>query len=415
MKELGDIAKESIVGSTPLKNNPAYWENGIIPWITNKEVEYGKVNYISDTAEKVSKKTIEETNLRIVPTYSLIISFTASVGKVAINKVPLTTNQQFISFVLKDNFNVIYYAYYFVSSKDVIESFSGATPFSFITKERALSIPIPYPPLPEQSRIATILSYFDDLIENKKRQNEILEKTAMAIFKNWFVDFEPFKDGEFVDSELGKIPNGWEVKRIGELLENIFAGEWGDDERSEKFYEAAYCIRGTDIAELNKKTFIDLPLRFIKKETIKNKRLKENDIVIEISGGSFDQQTGRVLLVSSKLLDSYDLPLISSNFCRVIRSKYPLFLYFLFQYFYTINLFYEYESGTTSIKNLDIKSILNLLILFPPPPILQKFHSLVEPLFQKIINNQKQIMVLKKIRDTILPLLVFGKLRVEEL
>ncbi|MCM8810912.1 MAG: restriction endonuclease subunit S, partial [Candidatus Omnitrophica bacterium] len=143
MKELGDIAKESIVGSTPLKNNPAYWENGIIPWITNKEVEYGKVNYISDTAEKVSKKTIEETNLRIVPTYSLIISFTASVGKVAINKVPLTTNQQFISFVLKDNFNVIYYAYYFVSSKDVIESFSGATPFSFITKERALSIPIP--------------------------------------------------------------------------------------------------------------------------------------------------------------------------------------------------------------------------------------------------------------------------------
>jgi len=78
-------------------------------------------------------------------------------------------------------------------------------------------------------------------------------------------------------------------------------------------------------------------------------------------------------------------------------------------------LFYEYESGTTSIKNLDFKSFLNLNITIPSQPILQKFHSLVEPLFKKIILNQKQIMILRKIRDTLLPLLVFGKLRVEEI
>jgi restriction endonuclease S subunit len=78
----------------------------------------------------------------------------------------------------------------------------------------------PYPPLPEQSRIATVLSWFDDLIEVKKRQNEILEKTAMAIFKSWFIDFEPFKDEEFIfNEELEReIPKGWEVKNWGDVV-----------------------------------------------------------------------------------------------------------------------------------------------------------------------------------------------------
>jgi len=87
-------------------------------------------------------------------------------------------------------------------------------------------LPIPLPPHSEQSRIATVLSWFDDLIEVKKKQNEILEKTAMAIFKSWFVDFEPFKDEEFVYSEeLGKeIPKGWEVRKIREIF-NLIKGK----------------------------------------------------------------------------------------------------------------------------------------------------------------------------------------------
>ncbi|MCD5401241.1 restriction endonuclease subunit S, partial [candidate division NPL-UPA2 bacterium] len=80
---------------------------------------------------------------------------------------------------------------------------------------------IPVPSLPEQSRIATVLSWFDDLIENKKRQNDLLEKTAMAIFKSWFIDFKPFQNEKFVDSELGEIPTGWEVKSLNKVCELI--------------------------------------------------------------------------------------------------------------------------------------------------------------------------------------------------
>ena len=184
LESLDNIKKESIVGCTPLKRNQEYLNNGSILWVTNKEVEYGEINHISDTEEKVNKVALENTNLKLVPQNSLIISFTASVGKVAINTVPLTTNQQFISFILKENFDILYYAYYFMLSKETIESYSGATPFSFITKKHAITISVPRPSLAEQSRIATILSWFDDLIESKKSQNEILEKTAMAIFKS---------------------------------------------------------------------------------------------------------------------------------------------------------------------------------------------------------------------------------------
>jgi Type I restriction modification DNA specificity domain. len=93
---LGEVVKDAIVGATPLKRVNKYWINGTIPWLTNKELEYGKINFVEDTEEKVNTIALEETNLKFLPPNSLIISFTASVGKVAINKVPITTNQQFM-------------------------------------------------------------------------------------------------------------------------------------------------------------------------------------------------------------------------------------------------------------------------------------------------------------------------------
>ncbi len=262
---------------------------------------------------------------------------------------------------------------------------------------------IPYPPLPEQSRIATVLSYFDDLIENKKRQNEILEKTAMAIFKNWFVDFEPFKDGEFVDSELGKIPNGWEVKAIGEVAK-IESG--GSAPQNEKYF-----VNGSfpfvRVKHLSKSCCVD-SYDLINERAIQDYKLKiynEGSVIIQKSGESLKEARINLLPFKACIV----------NHLAILDSISNENIYFIFCGLKEIlNELIEAQSGT-SLPYLRISDIQNKLILLPPPPILQKFHSLVEPLFQKIINNQKQIMVLRKIRDTLLPLLVFGKLRVEEI
>jgi len=112
------------------------------------------------------------------------------------------------------------FVYYFFISHPMqtfIESLAEGSTRPNTNAKEVSKFPLYYPPPPEQTRIATVLSWFDDLIENKKRQNEILEKVAMAIFKSWFVDFEPFKDEEFVYSEeLGKeIPESGRLRRLG--------------------------------------------------------------------------------------------------------------------------------------------------------------------------------------------------------
>jgi len=392
---LSEVVKEAIVGSTPLKKISKYWANGTIPWLTNKEVEYGKINYIEDTEEKVNVIALEETNLRLVPPNSLIISFTASVGKVVINKVPITTNQQFISFVLKSIPDTVkYLGYFFLLNRELIESFSGATPFSFITKEKALQIPIIFPPLPEQSRIATVLSWFDDLIEVKKRQNEILEKTAMAIFKSWFIDFEPFRDGEFAYSEeLGKeIPKGWEVNPIEKEFYLIKGRKY---EVFDDYFEGCSPYLLIETFKTGKIEFWTIE---------KEPQVEESDVVLVADGES----SGKVLRYQKGILGSTLLTLKPKSE-NSIELKHLIYL--------TLK-FYEDEIMShrtgSAIPHLDKDFLKSFLLLLPPSHILQSFHSLVEPLFQKIILNQKQIMTLRKIRDTLLPLLIFGKLRVEE-
>ncbi len=384
VKRIEQITKEAIVGSTPLRRKKEYWEKGTIPWLTNKEVQYNQINFIEDTEEKVTSYALERTNLKFIPPFSLIVSFTASVGKVAINKIPITTNQQFISFVLNDKEDVKFYAYYLLLSQELIESFSGATPFSFVTKEKALQIPIPYPPPTEQSRIATVLSWFDDLIENKKRQNEILEKTAMAIFKSWFVDFEPFKDEEFIyNADLDReVPKGWKIETLKGLTKNIISGR---GQYIIKAKEGKYPLWGANGI-----------LGFIDKYDL------EGFAILTGRVGTL----GKVFLVNDKFS-------ISDNVLTLI-PKETIHIFFIYLWVKTQINFEALNVGST--QPLLTKTALgDKKVILPPQPILEKFHSIVEPLFQKIVLNQKQIMVLRKIRDALLPQLVFGKLRVVEL
>jgi len=287
------------------------------------------------------------------------------------------------------------YLFYYIQTKEFQEYkdayVTGAVQES-LTNENAKELLVILPPLPEQSRIATVLSYFDDLIEVKKRQNEILEKTAMAIFKSWFIDFEPFKDGEFVyNEELGKeIPKGWEVKKIGEVAEIIM----GQSPPS-KFYNED----GIGIPFIQGKGQLG---KYTPQTTIfcscDGKLARIYDILLTVRA-----PVGELNLADKEYIIGRGIASIRSNYWPF------LFLYFNFNR----ELLKSLEKGTTydAIVKEDIE---NFLAVIPPPHILQTFHSLVEPLFLKIILNQKQIMTLRKIRDTLLPLLVFGKLRIAE-
>ncbi len=266
------------------------------------------------------------------------------------------------------------------------------------------NLDIPYPPLPEQSRIATVLSWFDDLIEVKKRQNEILEKTAMAIFKSWFIDFEPFRDGEFVYSEeLGKkIPKGWEVKKLGEVVKT----QYGVTISGENFGE----IKLLRITDINKTFVIDwdsVPYCNIDEKTFYKYNLSDKDIVI-----SRIADIGKVAIVENPPRSIFASYLIRLK----IKPGSKIMPYYLY-YWLKSEIYQEYILGVaegSTRENTNAEVIKDGPILIPDIIILQKFEELARDLRSKIILNQKQIMTLRKIRDTLLPLLVFGKLRVEE-
>jgi type I restriction enzyme S subunit len=376
--EIGEIGS----GSTPSTKVRDYWDEDI-PWITPKDLANHDSRFISCGERNITRKAVIENSLRLYPKGTVLLTSRAPIGYVAIAKNPVTTNQGFKNIIPNDGTNSEFLYYLLTNISEYLKDISGGSTFEELTKETLKNVLIPFPPPPEQSRIATVLYWFDDLIEVKKRQNEILEKTAMAIFKSWFIDFESFRDGEFVYSEeLGKeIPKGWEVKKIGDVINFIYGKGLPEMNRKEGIYPV---VGSSGIVGFHSEYIAEPPT-----------------IIIGRKGNA-----GTVQLF---LENSYPIDTVFYS----SKHTQPEIIFYVYHLLKIISLG-DLALTDTAVPGLNIHLLNSLILFLPPSHILQSFHSLVEPLFQKIILNQKQIMTLRKIRDTLLPLLVFGKLRVKE-
>jgi Restriction endonuclease S subunits len=295
--------------------------------------------------------------------------------------------------------------------------------------------PIKLPPLNEQKAIARILGTLDDKIELNRRMNATLEAMARTLFKSWFVDFDPvhakaagripsgmdtataalFPDS-FQASELGKIPNGWTVGTLDKLIDFVIGGDWGANEETHDTNVPCYCIRGADIPDLQASGLGKMPVRFLKPSSVQKRQLFSGDIVIEISGGSPTQCTGRPVLISDGLLRSLDKPLVASNFCRIMKLKYPAyskFIYCLIRELYDAGSLFQFETGSTGIKNFGFVRFAEAHQLsIPEPGIVEAFDKAISVLFSHIQANASQSRVFANIRDTLLPKLLSGELDV---
>jgi type I restriction enzyme, S subunit len=170
------------------------------------------------------------------------------------------------------------------------------------------SIAIPLPPFPRQYRIASVLSAYDDLIENNTRRIKILEEMAQLIYREWFVHFRfPGRENvRMVESELGPIPEGWSAPALEQILEYNIGGGWGEEQKSDEFYIPAYVMRGTDIPGARYGSVGNCPLRWHKESNFRSRKLQAGDFVFEVSGGSKGQPVGRSLVVSETLLSQFD-------------------------------------------------------------------------------------------------------------
>lgn len=232
------------------------------------------------------------------------------------------------------------FLYWYLTQEHIVELLhtigeNSTSAYPSIKPSDIEGLDISLPSLPEQKAIAATLSALDDMIELNNKVNKTLEEMAQAIFKSWFVDFEPFRDGEFEESELGLIPKGWRVGAIDELIKETISGDWGKETPQGNYTEKVICIRGADIPDIAQGRRGNPATRYILKRNLEKKRLSENEIIIEISGGSPTQSTGRTVFITKELINSFQEPIICTNFCRTVRLKeatYSSFVYSLLQY-----------------------------------------------------------------------------------
>jgi type I restriction enzyme S subunit len=294
------------------------------------------------------------------------------------------------------------------------------------------------PPLLEQGSIAQVLGALDDKIKLNRQMNETLEAIARAIFKSWFVDFDPVRakaegrqalgmDAEtaalfprsFEDSPLGKIPKNWHALRIGDLFKYVLGGDWGRDELSDTFSVYAAVIRGTDFSNLENCQDEEVPLRFVQPSKYEKRRLRPFDLVLEISGGSRDQPTGRSMLVTKGILERLGGEVIPASFCRLIRSQDEDHAYFLALH---LAILYEeggtwnYQNQSTGISNFQFEYFSDHERLpFPDTEaIIRAFGNQMRPLLSRIDHNQTETRCLRAIRDALLPKLVSGEIRIKD-
>ena len=332
--------------------------------------------------------------------------------------LPLLLAQR-VACVRNNDKSVQKFLYYHIFSKrfvDYVKAIHTGTSIPHISLKQIGDFTIQLPSLAIQQKIANILSSLDDKIEVNRRINEQLEELAGALFKSWFVDFEPFKDGEFVESELGMIPKGWKVGTFSNVVDSTLGGDWGKENEQGNYTKEVFCIRGADIPEIKIGNRGKMPIRYILEKNFAKKSLANNDLVVEISGGSPTQSTGRVCRVTSGLLEKYNNSLICTNFCRAIKpfAKYSTYIYYYWQYLYDQGTMFNYENGTTGIKNLMINDILDKEpIVVPPINIVEQYKDVVETFATKIQKNGEEIEKLTTLRDTLLPKLMSGEIDVK--
>ncbi|WP_199195239.1 restriction endonuclease subunit S [Thiomonas sp. X19] len=292
-------------------------------------------------------------------------------------------------------------------------------------------------PAPAEARLELVrlLEGLEHRIDLLRQTNTTIESIAQALFKSWFVDFDPVRakaegrepegmdtetaalfPSEFEESELGTIPKGWSMRPFGALLASAIGGDWGSDERDEEHDQPVTVIRGTDMPDIRAGKYDGVPRRFVGHKKLAKRALVDGDIVIEVSGGSKTQPTGRSLYLTSELLTRLGGSVVPTSFCRLFRAPDAhtgLLLARHLSSIYAAGKTWNYQVQSTGLSNFQTQHFLSAeLVTCPPPAVRAAFFEIVRPLVNR--RHSAPIEELEQVRDTLLPRLISGKLRITE-
>ncbi len=442
-------------GGTPSSSKSEYFENGNIPWITPKDLSGYNKRYISKGERNITELGLKNSSAKLLPKNTVLLTSRAPIGYVAIASNEISTNQGFKSLVLNDGHIPEFFYYLLKNNVHILESRATGSTFKEISgqilKDTELSIPTP----DIQQKIVDILSPLDDKIELNTQINKTLEQIAQALFKSWFVDFDPVRtkvqalsDGmsleqaelaamqaisgkipeeltalsqtqpdryaelaetakafpcEMVEVDGVEVPKGWEVKPLPEIIDflegpGIRNWQYTDEEDGIKFINIR-CIQNGDLT-------LTTANKITKEEAFgkyKHFQLEEDDIVVSTSG-----TLGRFAFVRKE-----HLPLsLNTSVIRFRPIKNKSTLGFIAG-FVENQLQHELEiraSGSAQ-RNFGPTHLKQISLLVPDFKLLELHQKYASSLFEKRKQLLSEIDVLKDTRDLLLPKLLNGEIQ----
>ena len=383
--KLGDVI-EIIGGGTPKTSITEYW-NGDIPWLSVVDFNFGK-KYVSKTEKTITEQGLKNSSTKLLQKNDIIISARGTVGALAILDKPMTFNQSCYGIRAKENESTNDYIFYFL--KDTVNQLlqiSHGGVFDTITKATFDEIDISLPPLEEQKAIAEVLSSLDDKIDLLHRQNQTLESLAQTLFRQWFIE---------------EAKEEWEVGMLGDYIDIVDnrgkTPPFLDDETEYPIIEVN-ALSGQS--------------RLINYSVIK-KYVTEDTYNSWFRAGHpklYDTLLSTVGSIGEIAMFLLEKGSIAQNVVA-LRAK-------------NISPFYLYENikfMQNELKELDIGSVqpsikvthlVKVDFVKPDDEILKKFDEQMMSISNKVIINSQQIKTLENLRDTLLPKLLSGEVRVE--
>lgn len=398
--KLGDICKYVTSGGTPKSSIKEYYEPKQIPWLKTKEVNYCR---IYETESYISKDGLDNSSAKMIPQNSVIVAMYGqgdTAGRVAINKIPLTTNQACCNLIIDETkacYEFVYYQLVTLYEKMVSLKNGGAQPN--LNAAIIKSMEIKLPPLKTQRYIADILSSYDNLIENNQRQIKLLEEAAQRLYKEWFVNlrFPGHENTKIVDG----VPEGWRVASIADICDTVGGGT--PSTKIQSYYEKGdiLWVTPTDITRNFSLALLDTEKK-ITPEGLKNSSAK--------------MLPAETILMTSRAsvgffgMCKYEV-CTNQGFISCIPKRENLQMYLLFNLKSRVEEIRQKAGGSTYLE-ISKTVFRELKIILPKDEVLAEYQKNVHDIFDEIYCRTEMIKSLVDMRNRLLPKLMSGEVEV---
>ncbi len=427
VRSIEDVCIRVTSGGTPSRRETAYYIGGTWPWVKTQELQD---KWIEDTEEHITEDAIAESSAKALPENTVLVAmYGATVGQLGILRRPMTCNQACGALVVDpDKADYRYLFFQLFHARSQLKRLATGAAQQNLSGVLIRSLRFPFPSVAEQRAIAHILGTLDDKIELNRRMNDTLEAMARALFKSWFVDFGPVRakaegrdpslpkpvadlfPDSFEDSELGKIPKGWRVLPLSECV---------DAARGLSYKGSGLSDSGLPMHNLNSiyegGGYKHEGIKYYQGEYKLHHVARAGDLIV----ANTEQGHDRLLIGYAAIVPArFDSATLFSHHIYRVQPKTssgltPDYLCHLLNTNVMHDTVSGYANGTT-VNMLPIDGLQSPKVLVPHSRIVAVFNDIAKAARKRHEEMVEESRTLAALRDTLLPKLISGELRVPE-